>query len=1190
MSRSALFPQPSLPWFFPRLNGASFPIGKSCRYGMLPPPMNNSSLLQEHSPRQDPQHLGLRLVSRSLFVTALLIVATLLGRSEASAAPLASLFSKEGVVEGQQPGATWNTVEVGKEFSESDSVRVGRIGRASIQFVDGGFIRLSNGSVLRFEGVRRETSSLGAKVSLDAGQAHFLNKLNGLEPEVTTPYVSAAARGTEFVVTVNSDNTTISVLSGSVLASNSFGTASARSGEQIFAAQGQPPLKRVLVDPREAVQWTLALPSRSFLSESLPSSLLSECLQRYVSGNRAVLSDCPASLARSLFEGIELLDGGNVPRASQLFTQIASDQSANREVRAAAFSMLSLLAVLSNQDVGAQQNLTQAQSLEPESPLTRYIASYVAQSRGDIEGARHALDGPSTPSFIQLRAVEIDLMRNDLSAATHELAGTKDLPHLSAERLILEGFIAIQERRLDDAKHALSESFRIDSRQARAQFGLGLVAAGQSDFDAALTHFLAAVSLDPSNASYRNYLSKVYFEQGAENRALEELAASISQDPQDPTPYLYRSFVELSQNRPIAALRSIEESIELNKNRAVYRSSNLLDQDLAVRSAGIGHIFTELGLQGPARNEALRSISLDYLNYSAHQLLADSSDSLNEADASISERRITSLLAPLSLNSLSNTGGRASFSEYSSLFDTSTVRTDWSFGWDGRDDIGAVEGSLALLEGPFGFSLLYQGAMADGSKSNDYSRDNRVLTTAEYQIRPESRVRLALDGRFIDFEDSYQSPQDSEFKGGAAELSYTEQLDAQTHWLSSVRVGRDDVDSGGIGERPGLLVDLFPEDPTDLDTIFTVDEDNDEEVFRLQASSQVIAERGQFSLVSGGQFNSIDTDRKETAVILDDTSGLFTFLPWQLRSDAQNDLRSFDTYSYLNYRPISWLTATGGASFTSLEYEPRPIAPYIDDSNRENHVSPKVGLLAEPIPGLLLRAAYFETLAKSSLEDQSAIEPTVVGGFSQRFNDLAGTLARAWAGGVDYKIPGDTYVGVEWIGRSLREDSVYALPVFDFDYSVPNVSQAIGAEDITEFSTQDLVRAYAAQILSERWVTGLEYQWSEFRRTDPIVFESQQTQRVGGAIRYFHPSGFFGAAKATWRSQDRLGGSIYTDGTEDFTIVDLAAGYRLPRRQGKFTLELLNIGDEQFDYDQSFGFEPFIASGFAIAGRMELSF
>ena len=56
-------------------------------------------------------------------------------------------------------------------------------------------------------------------------------------------------------------------------------------------------------------------------------------------------------------------------------------------------------------------------------------------------------------------------------------------------------------------------------------------------------------------------------------------------DPQDPTPYFYDAIQKQTTNRPVEALQDLQKAIELNDNRAVYRSRLLLDSDLAARSA-----------------------------------------------------------------------------------------------------------------------------------------------------------------------------------------------------------------------------------------------------------------------------------------------------------------------------------------------------------------------------------------------------------------------------------------------------------------------------------------------------------------------------------------------------------------------------------------------------------------------------
>ena len=78
-----------------------------------------------------------------------------------------------------------------------------------------------------------------------------------------------------------------------------------------------------------------------------------------------------------------------------------------------------------------------------------------------------------------------------------------------------------------------------------------------------------------------------------------------------------------SENRPVEALRNIEKSIELNDNRAVFRSRELLDQDRAARGASLARIYNDLGFQQLGINEATKSLSFDPGNAGAHRFLSD---------------------------------------------------------------------------------------------------------------------------------------------------------------------------------------------------------------------------------------------------------------------------------------------------------------------------------------------------------------------------------------------------------------------------------------------------------------------------------------------------------------------------------------------------------------------------------------
>ena len=67
----------------------------------------------------------------------------------------------------------------------------------------------------------------------------------------------------------------------------------------------------------------------------------------------------------------------------------------------------------------------------------------------------------------------------------------------------------------------------------------------------------------------------------------------------------------------------LQKAIDLNDNRAVYRSKLLLDQDLAARSAALGRIYIDLGFEQRALFEGWQSINADPSDYSAHRFLAD---------------------------------------------------------------------------------------------------------------------------------------------------------------------------------------------------------------------------------------------------------------------------------------------------------------------------------------------------------------------------------------------------------------------------------------------------------------------------------------------------------------------------------------------------------------------------------------
>ncbi len=119
-----------------------------------------------------------------------------------------------------------------------------------------------------------------------------------------------------------------------------------------------------------------------------------------------------------------------------------------------------------------------------------------------------------------------------------------------------------------------------------------------------------AASLDPNNSIIRSYLGKAYYEEKRSETAERDYATAKELDPKDPTPYFYDAIQKQTTNRPVEALQAMEKAIELNDNRAVYRSQLQLDSDLAARSASQARIYSDLGFQQLALVEGWKSVNV----------------------------------------------------------------------------------------------------------------------------------------------------------------------------------------------------------------------------------------------------------------------------------------------------------------------------------------------------------------------------------------------------------------------------------------------------------------------------------------------------------------------------------------------------------------------------------------------------
>jgi hypothetical protein len=180
--------------------------------------------------------------------------------------PIGNFASVQGIVEvhssssrvevGSLDRQRWQQVTIGMSACPNDWIHVGPLSRATVVLRDLGVQHLNENTVLKLPDLPREKPSL---FDLVQGVTKFFSN----EPhhfDIETPFVNAGVEGTEFVVSVENDQTVVTVLEGRVVADNPHGRVVLTANQQAVARAGEVPVVRIPVAPRDTVQWAVYYP------------------------------------------------------------------------------------------------------------------------------------------------------------------------------------------------------------------------------------------------------------------------------------------------------------------------------------------------------------------------------------------------------------------------------------------------------------------------------------------------------------------------------------------------------------------------------------------------------------------------------------------------------------------------------------------------------------------------------------------------------------------------------------------------------------------------------------------------------------------------------------------------------------------------------------------------------------------
>ncbi len=221
-------------------------------------------------------------------------------------------------------------------------------------------------------------------------------------------------------------------------------------------------------------------------------------------------------------------------------------------------------------------------------------------------------------------------------------------------------------------------------------------------------------------------------------------------------------------------------------------------------------------------------------------------------------------------------------------------------------------------------------------------------------------------------------------------------------------------------------------------------------------------------------------------------------------------------------------------------------------------ISPKLGLQWDVNDDLRLRLAAFRA-TRPALVANRTIYPTQVAGFHELQDDPDGTVAWSFGAALDAKITDTLFAGLEISGRRLRE------PVFLLD----------DGGYVVEDRNERLFRSYLNWAPFVEWAVaaGVEFDTYDSGPSSVVDLPTDlKTLSLPLSVRWFSPVGLFAGLTTTFVHQavDREG-AFAEEGRDSFILMDVAVGYRFPKRRGLITLEAKNLLDSGFRYqDDSF--------------------
>lgn len=1061
--------------------------------------------------------------------------------SETCANPVAKVIAFRGLPKVHNSASeVWTGTTVDQIICGGDSISTDRNSNATIfLFKTNTYARLDSNTALKFNLNDHNAPEMSTRI-LD-GLVYFFSRTKW-HLEIDTPHVNGGIDGTEILVRVDTQERKSSVLvfegvygfedpdSGDkgVLSTNQAAEFSEHGIHRVDSLEeiNQLSMWRFVSHPLDTVQWVINFPR----------------LIRQQSNNSS-----------QLIKIHELIQIGQLGRAERALKNLPETTES--------LSFLAIIEIAKARDQDdrdqALKHARQATNLDPASVPAALALSYALQANTQLGNAlEHLLSMPSKNDGLLLtRIAELQLAHGKIKEA--KIYGQQAIevePNLAQAHSVL-GFAYLGEKKYKQAEAVFHQAIRIDPNVPESSLGLGLVQIARGRLKEGILNLERAVILNPNFSLFRSYLGRAYLDENTIKRARTQFDLAIRRDPQDSFPNLLSAVERLYSSAPITALKFAKAAEELDVQRGVYRTKDLLGSDRAVKGSTIATIYGQLDLHDLGVIEASKAVELDPKNQAAYRSRSD----LHTKDARVDQIRITDLLISRLLQPISHEvypgfleeqglftydnpiSSAFGLNSYEQAFDKNGLGGFGSL-MAGSHDTVSNQLFLSAVHGPLGLNLSNFHYETDGFRENADVRHG--VWSAHLAAKPTPRLKVQLDYRN---RRSRQGDISQNFDPEQFSIFQTENLDHETIRAGLVKeFGRRHllIVNGSYEQLETLQSDVTPAAFTEI----SVNADG----FSVQIQSINTFES--FNIISGTDVDKFLADGIFAVDISNSFGGVCPpfIASCKFVTNAPIKDQSITAYSYMNWNVLDRAVITLGASGTFV------------DSNlgKFSKFNPKVGFSYNVLEGLEISAAYHPYVANSRILGNS-LEPTHIAHLPQFRDDLSKSQVKAISAQLKWSIDKyQVYTGGGW-QRTISD--------------IPRAIVTTGQVDEHRYRESES-KLYLTKLIGSKLSLGSKLshrkQWFDIPGGGSFIVpvDELRTIHIPTTVKLFPGKGFNISVTNNFVRQYIVAPSSLSTEKETSTLstFDASLSWQLPSVRAVASLQARNIFGSKFKYHDPF--------------------